>query len=316
MLKTEEKLKKINSIIVITIAVVFFIALNSVNFMVKMLKNGGGNMKKINSIIVMAIACLFFITTNFAWAGNLVIKGSTTVLPIAQKAVEAYMKENPDIKISLSGGGSSNGIKALIDGSTDIATASRFIKDKEIKLAVEKDVFPVAFAIAYDSIIPVVHPSNNINNLTLKQLKAIYKGEIKNWKEVGGPDLQIVINSRDTSSGTFETWEKKVMKKERITPRAQVMASNGAIVQAVSNNKYAMGYIGIGYLSPGVKALKVNGIKGTEETTLNGSFPISRPLFMFTNGWPKGETLDFINYVINPQKGQNHVAASGYVRLY
>ena len=309
-------MKKINSIIVITIAVVFFIALNSVSFMVKMLKKRGGNMKKINSIIVMAIACLFFITTNFAWAGNLVIKGSTTVLPIAQKAVEAYMKENPDIKISLSGGGSSNGIKALIDGSTDIATASRFIKDKEIKLAVEKDVFPVAFAIAYDSIIPVVHPSNNINNLTLKQLKAIYKGEIKNWKEVGGPDLQIVINSRDTSSGTFETWEKKVMKKERITPRAQVMASNGAIVQAVSNNKYAMGYIGIGYLSPGVKALKVNGIKGTEETTLNGSFPISRPLFMFTNGWPKGETLDFINYVINPQKGQNHVAASGYVRLY
>jgi phosphate transport system substrate-binding protein len=275
----------------------------------------GGNMK-INSIIVMAIAGLFFITTNPAQAGNLVIKGSTTVLPIAQKTVEAYMKENPDVKISLSGGGSSNGIKALVDGSTDIATTSRFIKDKEVKLAVGKNVFPVPFAIAYDSIIPVVHPSNNINNLTLDQLKAIYKGEIKNWKEVGGPDLQIVINSRDTSSGTFETWEKNVMKKERITPRAQVMASNGAIVQAVSNNKYAIGYIGIGYLSPGVKALRVNGIEGTEETTLNGSFPISRPLFMFTNGWPKGDTLNFINYVINPQKGQNHVADSGYVRLY
>jgi len=143
-------------------------------------------MKKINSIIVMAIAGLFFITTNPAQAGNLVIKGSTTVLPIAQKTVEAYMKDNPDVKISLSGGGSSNGIKALIDGSTDIATASRFIKNKEVKLAVEKNVFPVAFAIAYDSIIPVVHPSNNINDLTLDQLKAIYTGEIKNWKEMGG----------------------------------------------------------------------------------------------------------------------------------
>ncbi|MCG2831431.1 MAG: phosphate ABC transporter substrate-binding protein [Desulfobacteraceae bacterium] len=273
-------------------------------------------MKKIIHIVVLAVAVAFFISLSSVWAGNLVIKGSTTVLPIALKAVEAYMKENPDIKISLSGGGSSNGIKALIDGSTDIAATSRFIKDKEVKLAVEKNVFPVAFAIAYDSIIPVVHPSNNINNLTLDQLKAIYKGEIKNWKEVGGPDLQIVTNSRDTSSGTFETWEEKVMKKERITPRAQVMASNGAIVQAVSNNKYAIGYIGIGYLSPGVKALKVNGIEGTEETTLNGSFPISRPLFIFTNGWPEGDTLDFINYVINPKKGQNHVAASGYVRLY
>jgi phosphate transport system substrate-binding protein len=273
-------------------------------------------MKKISSIIVMVIAGLFFITTNPAQAENIVIKGSTTVLPIAQKAVEAYMKENPDVKISLSGGGSSNGFKAIIDGSTDIANASRFIKDKEVKLAVGKGVYPVPFAIAYDSIIPVVHPSNNVSDLSLKQLKAIYKGEIKNWKEVGGPDLQIVINSRDTSSGTFETWEKKVMKKERITPRAQVMASNGTIVQAVSNNKYAIGYIGIGYLSPGVKALKVNGIEGTEETTLNGLFPISRPLFMFTNGWPKGETLDFINYVLNPEKGQNHVAESGYVRLY
>jgi phosphate transport system substrate-binding protein len=273
-------------------------------------------MKKTNSMIIMAIAGLFFIATHPVQAGNLVIKGSTTVLPIAQKAIEAYMKENPDINISLSGGGSSNGIKALIDGSTDLATASRFIKNKEVTLAVEKKVFPVPFAIAYDSIIPIVHPSNTINNLTLDQLKSIYKGEIKNWKELGGPDLQIVMNSRDTSSGTFETWEKTVMKKERMTPRAQVMASNGAIVQAVSNNKYAIGYIGIGYLSPGVKALKVNGIEGTEETTLNGSFPISRPLFIFTNGWPKGDTLNFINYVLHPNKGQNHVAASGYVRLY
>ena len=106
------------------------------------------------------------------------------------------------------------------------------------------------------------------------------------------------------------------MKKQRVFPRAQVMASNGAIVQAVSNNKHAIGYIGIGYISPAVKALSVNGIAGSEKTTLDGSFPISRPLFMFTNGWPKGRTLGFINYVLSPTKGQKHVAASGYVRLY
>jgi phosphate transport system substrate-binding protein len=197
-------------------------------------------------LIIVTLFATVIITTTFAFAGKLVIKGSTTVLPIAQKVVEAYMSEHPDVKISLSGGGSGNGIKAIIDGSTDIANTSRFIKEKEIKLAHEKGVYPVPFAVAYDSIIPVVHPSNKINNLTRDKLKAIYKGKIRNFKEIGGPDLKIVVISRDTSSGTYETWVKKVMKKDRVTPRAQVMASNGAIAQAVSNNKHAIGYIGIG----------------------------------------------------------------------
>ena len=272
-------------------------------------------MKK-SPVVIMITAILIFGLAAMASAGGIVIKGSTTVLPIAQKCVEAYMKKNPDVKISLSGGGSSNGIKALVDSSTDIANTSRFIKGKEISMCHEKGIYPVPFAIAYDSIIPVVHPSNPIKNITLAQLKAIYKGEIKNWKKIGGPDLQIVINSRDTSSGTYETWEGQVMNKERVTPAAQVMASNGAIVQAVSNNKYAIGYIGIGYLNDSVKALSVNGVVGSEETTLDGTFPISRPLFMFTNGWPKGEVLDFINYVLHPKKGQDLVAESGYIRLY
>ncbi|MBI9086987.1 MAG: phosphate ABC transporter substrate-binding protein [Desulfobacterales bacterium] len=273
-------------------------------------------MKRGNSLIGVGVALALVMTTSFAWAGRLVIKGSTTVLPIAQKAVEAYMKENPEVKISLSGGGSSNGIKALLDGSTDIASASRFIKDKEVKMAGEKGVYPVPFAVAYDSIIPVVNPGNPMTEITTAQLKDIYTGKVTNFNQFGGPDLKIVVNSRDTSSGTYETWEGKVMAKERVTPRAQVMASNGAVVQAVSNNKYAIGYIGIGYVNSSVKPLKVNGIEGSEKTTLDGSYPISRPLFMFTNGWPKGDTLDFINFVLSPKKGQNFVAESGYVRLY
>ena len=265
---------------------------------------------------IISIVMMTLLTSTGAMAGNLVIKGSTTVLPIAQLASEAYMKANPDVGISLSGGGSSNGIKAIIDGSTDIADASRFIKDKEVGLAVSKGVYPVPFAIAYDSIIPVVHPSNPMTDITIDQLRAIYKGDITNYKDVGGPDLKIVVNSRDTSSGTYETWEGKVMNKERVTPKAQVMASNGAVVQAVSSNKYAIGYIGIGYVNSSVKPLRVDGVKGSNETTLNGTFPISRPLFMFTNGWPKGDTLNFINYMLNPEKGQKHVAESGYVPLY
>jgi phosphate transport system substrate-binding protein len=272
-------------------------------------------MKKLFNLIATAAAAVTLCAAT-ATAGNLVIKGSTTVLPISQLAVEAYMKAHPDVNISLSGGGSSNGIKAIIDGSTDIANASRFIKNKEVALAQEKGVYPVPFAVAYDSIIPVVHPSNNLGNITLVQLKDIYMGKIKNFKEIGGPDLSIVICSRDTSSGTYETWEGKVMNKERVTPAAQVMASNGAIVQAVTNNKHAIGYIGIGYLNSNLKALTVNGVEGTKESTLNGTFPISRPLFMFTNGWPTGDTLNFVNYMLNPAKGQKMVAEAGYVPLY
>ena len=271
---------------------------------------------RLKGSIIFALAITLCFVANLVWAGNIIIKGSTTVLPIAQKVAEVYMKANPDVRISISGGGSGNGMKALIDGSTDIADSSRFIKPKEVKLAVDKGRFPVPFAVAYDCIVPVVHPSNSMTNLTLDQLKAIYKGEIKNWKDVGGPDRKIVVISRDTSSGTYEVWETKVMKKERVYPGALLQASNGAVVQAVSKNKNAMGYIGLGYLDESAKALSVNGITGSAETTLNGTYPISRPLYMFTSGWPKGDTLNFINFVIHPQKGQKYVADAGYVPLY
>jgi phosphate transport system substrate-binding protein len=270
---------------------------------------------KRNGFMVLAIA-MMFLMAGTVHAGNLVIKGSTTVLPIAQKVAEIYMKENPDVKISISGGGSGNGIKALIDGTTDIADSSRFIKDKEVALAVENGRYPVPFAVAYDCIVPVVHPSNSVKNLTLDQLKAIYMGKVKNWKEIGGPDNKVVVISRDTSSGTYEVWEKKVMNKERVYPGALLQASNGAVVQAVSKNKNAIGYIGLGYVDKSVKPLSVNGIVGSEKTTLDGSYPVSRPLYMFTEGWPQGDILNFINYVVHPQKGQKYVRDAGYVPLY
>ena len=265
---------------------------------------------------VLAIIFAVIFIANGAWAGKIVIKGSTTVLPIAQKTAEAYMKQNPDVKITISGGGSGNGIKALIDGSTDIADSSRFIKDKEVKLAVQNGQYPVPFAVAYDCIVPVVHPSNTMTNITMVQLKDIYMGKIKNWKDIGGPDRPIVVISRDTSSGTYEVWAKKVLKKKRVFPGALLQASNGAVAQAVGKNKNAIGYIGLGYMNSSVKALMVNNVKGSNETTLDGTFPVSRPLFMFTAGWPKGETLNFINFVLNPQKGQKLVGGAGYVPLY
>ncbi|MBF0100546.1 MAG: phosphate ABC transporter substrate-binding protein [Desulfobacterales bacterium] len=271
-------------------------------------------MKKfcVYALVVFGITCI----GSTAFAGNINITGSTTVLPVAQKIAEAYMKEHPDVKISISGGGSGEGIKAIIDGTTDIADSSRFIKDKEIKLALEKGKYPVPFSVSYDCIVPVVHPTNPVTSLTLEQLKKIYKGEINNWKDVGGEDKKIVVVSRDTSSGTYEVWEEKVMNKERIYPGVLLQASNGAVAQAISGNPHAIGYIGLGYVNSSVKTVKVNDIEGSEVTTLNGSFPISRPLFMFTSGWPTGDTLNFINYVLHPQKGQVQVKEAGFIPLY
>jgi phosphate transport system substrate-binding protein len=251
-----------------------------------------------------------------AFAETIKIDGSTTVLPISQKVAEAYMKEFSGANVSVSGGGSGNGIKALIDGATDIATSSRFLKPEEIKRAVEKGIYPVPFAVGYDCIVPVVHPGNLVSDLNINQLKAIYMGEIKNWKDVGGPDLQIVVVSRDTSSGTYEVWEEKVMKKDRIYAGALLQASNGAVLQTVSKNKYAIGYLGIGYLDKSVKPLTINGIPGNEETALSGKFPVARALFMFTRGWPAGSTLSFINFTLNPDKGQKYIQDAGFVPLY
>jgi len=265
--------------------------------------------------LFMAVIASLLLTVS-AWAGSIQIKGSTTVLPVTQKIAEQFMKEFPDISISISGGGSGNGIKALIDGTTDIADSSRFIKDKEIKLAVSKGKYPVPFAVAYDCIVPVVHPSNPVSNLTLEQLKAIYTGRVKNWKDVGGEDRRIVVISRDTSSGTYEVWEKKVLKGARVYAGAQLQASNGAVAQVVAKNKYAIGYVGIGYLNKDIKVVKVNGVTGTPATALDGSFPIARSLFMFTQGWPTGDVAKFIRYVLHPQKGQKLVKEVGFVPLY
>ncbi len=272
-----------------------------------------GKMKRKKWIAGLIIPAVI-LTVSMAFAGSISINGSTTVLPIAQKVAEAYMKENPDTKISISGGGSGNGIKALIDRTTDIANSSRAIKKEEFEMAKAKGSDPVEFIVAYDCIVPVVHSSNPLKNLTLDQLKAMYKGEIRNWKEISGPDKPIVVISRDTSSGTYEVWEEKVMKKERVFPGALLQASNGAIVQAVSKNPNAIGYIGLGYMDNSVKMLSVNGITGSKETTLNKSFPVSRPIYMYTPAKPAGDVKKLMDYMVS-EKGQKLVEEEGFIPL-
>jgi phosphate transport system substrate-binding protein len=224
------------------------------------------------------------------------------------------MKAHPGVNISLSGGGSGEGIKALIDKSTDIANSSRQIKKAEVDLAKSRNVTPVETVVAIDAIVPIVNTKNPVNTLTVDQLSQIYQGKITNWKEVGGENLEIVMISRDSSSGTYEAWGELVLKGAKVSPRAQLQASNGAIVQAVSKNKYAIGYIGLGYLDDTVKDLTVNGVKASEKTALSKEYPVSRFLYMYTNGEPKGKTAKYIQFVLSPA-GQKLVKTEGFVSL-
>ena len=267
--------------------------------------------------IAAAAATLVMACASAGFAAPIVMDGSTTVLPFAQAAAEQYMKANKTVKFSVSGTGTGNGFKSLADGSAQIANASRFIKDKEIDTCMSKKVYPVPFAVALDCIIPVVHPSNQVKSLTKAQLKDIFTGKVTDWKEVGGTSGAIVVIGRDTSSGTYGTWQEMIMdkgEKSRVTPKAQVTASSGAMMTAVANNKNAIGYEGMGYVTKAVKGVQVEGISGTASTARSGKYPLARYLYMFTNGWPEGDVLDFINYM-QSTAGQKIVNKTGFVSL-
>ena len=269
-------------------------------------------MKKIFAIL--AVLMLGFAGTAFA--GSVEVKGSTTVLPLMQKCAEAYMAANPGVTISISGGGSSNGAKALIDGTCDIAMMSRDMKDKEVKAAEANGRDPVQFVVAFDCIVPVVHPGNKVADLTKDQLLGIYTGEITDWSEVGGSAGQIVVISRDTSSGTYDCWKNQVMKKDgekhRVFAGALLQASNGAVAQAVAKNKLAIGYVGLGYLNSELKAVSVNGISASAKTALDGSYPISRGLNCYTPGQPTGDAKGLLDFMMSPA-GQKLAEKTGFV---
>ena len=277
---------------------------------------------KLEKIVKIAAVLLFAASVLIPGTGcsknkgdKVVIKGSTTILPITQKVAEEYRKIN-GVSITVEGSGSGNGIKALLDGSCDIANSSRSMKDEELNSAKEKNIKVKEILCAYDMIVPIVHPSNPVKNLTLDQLKGIYDGSISNWKELGGKNEKIVVISRDSSSGTYEVWNEKVMKKKADVRRdALLQASNGAIVTAVAENSKAIGYIGSGYVNANVKALTVNGIEATIANGKSGVFPLSRKLFMYVNGSKLSESAsEFINYLLG-KEGQELVKEAGFIPL-
>ncbi|MEM2875033.1 MAG: phosphate ABC transporter substrate-binding protein [Candidatus Hadarchaeales archaeon] len=238
------------------------------------------------------------------------VAGSTTVLPVAQMCAERWMETHPNDTISVSGGGSGVGIASLIEGRCDIANASRAVKSSENEQAGGRIV---EHKIALDAIAVVVHPDNPVNELTTEQIKKIYLGEITNWSQVGGSNIPIAVYTRESTSGTYETFHELVMRKENITPNALTTTSNGEMRQNVSTNPNAIGYVGIGYIS-GVKALRINGVSPSSQTVQNGTYPIRRYLYMYTLGEPTGLAKDFIDFVKGPE-GQQIVQEKGFVPL-
>lgn len=244
------------------------------------------------------------------------VSGSTTILPVAEKLAADYMRQYPDVRVTVRGGGSTKGIDALIRGEVDIANSSRFISDQEIQQAAERNNYPVPFRIADDCIVPVVDKSNRLKDISRADLKGIFNGRITNWNQLGGPDLAITPVSRDDVSGTFDVWRQIVMDGDAVTTVALRKPSNAGVVKAVSRTPGAIGYIGLGYLSANVKPLRVDGVMGSLRSVRDGSYVINRPLFMFTRGWPGGYELEFINFVLDPRRGQHIIERSGFIPLY
>ena len=245
------------------------------------------------------------------------IKGSDTVLPVAQQTAERFMNQHPDTRVTVTGGGTGVGISALLDNTTDIAMASRPIKFSE-KMKIKSAGEDVAeIVVAYDALAVVAHPSNPVKQLPRQQLEDIFRGKITNWKQVGGDDRKIVVYSRETSSGTYEFFKESVLKNKNYMASSLSMPATGAIIQSVSQTKGAIGYVGLAYVSPRVKTLSVSYdgkhyAAPTVENATNKTYPIVRPLYYYYNVKKKAEIDPLIQYILSPD-GQDIIKKSGYI---
>jgi phosphate transport system substrate-binding protein len=244
-----------------------------------------------------------------ATGGTISLAGSTTVQPLAEKLGEAFKAKNPGVQIDVQGGGSSVGVKSAGEGTVDIGTASREIKQEE------KDEFPnlKIYTIARDGIAIIVNPGVGVDGLTKDQVRDIFSGAITNWSEVGGADKAIVVVSREEGSGTRGAFEEMVMGEEAvIVDTAILQPSNGALKTTVSTTEDSVGFLSFGYLDDSVKALAIDGVDATVANAMNGTYPIVRPLNMLTNGEPGDVAAAFLDFVLS-DAGQAIVEEEGYL---
>ncbi|MDR1339603.1 MAG: PstS family phosphate ABC transporter substrate-binding protein [Prevotellaceae bacterium] len=248
------------------------------------------------------------------------IKGSDTMLPLSQKEAENYMKKNPSQTVIVTGGGSGVGISALIEGTTDIAQLSRKIKFDEKQKLQKNGKTVKEVPVAYDALAVIVHPDNKVENLTREQLEGIFTGKIRNWKEVGGNDLQIIPYSRETSSGTYEFFKESILKNKNYRNGIMSMPATGAIIISVSQTKGAIGYVGLAYLNKDIKAVSVSCdggktfVKPSMKTAKDGSYPVVRPLLYYYVTASESRVKPFIDYILSDE-GQKNVSDTGFITL-
>lgn len=267
--------------------------------------------------MTIAIAALMSVS---AIAQKVVVKGSDTVLPLSQKEAESYMKKNSSASVTVVGGGSGVGIAALLDGTTDIAMSSRKLKmDERMKLQDAGKAFKEVI-IANDALAVIVNPGNKVSKLTREQIEGIYTGKIKNWKEVGGDDMQIVAYARETSSGTYEFFKDEVLNRKNYASSVLNMPATGAIIQSVSQTKGAIGYVGLAYVTKDVKDISVSYDKGktyaepTVENAKNKTYPIVRPLYYYYPTAKEKVAKPFIDFILSAD-GQKIVSNVGYISV-
>ncbi len=248
-------------------------------------------------------------------SNKVIVSGSTTILPIAEQTAEAFMKANPDTQVLVSGLGSSAGIEAVSAGTADIGTSSRDLKPEEAKLGL------VDTPIAYDGIAVIVSPDNPVTGLSTAQLRDIFTGKIKNWREVGGDDRAIDLVNRDEASGTREAFSKIVMgKTAHFAPSAAVLPGTGQVRDVVARAAGAIGYISAGFVEPRftnvrVKALAVDGVAPTKKSIATNQYPIGRTLHFFTKGQPTGLTKRYIDYVLSSAVQKGVVVDAGFIPI-
>ena len=253
-------------------------------------------------------------------------KGSDTIVNLALAWAEEYQVINPSVRLSVTGGGSGTGIAALINGTVDIANASRKMKGEEKETALTNGSVPIEFVIARDAIAIIVNLENPVDNLTLEQISAIYSGSITNWKEIGGEDRPIVRLSRETNSGTHVYFLEEVIRlgeddnKTLFSKNTLLLPSSEGIGAEIRQNPNAIGYDGLGYVTNEMKVIGVAISAGdpfifpSAESVNNGSYPIARDLYMYTNGEPEGAIKDYINWILSPE-AQNIVTDLGFVPI-
>ncbi|MFQ3578602.1 MAG: PstS family phosphate ABC transporter substrate-binding protein [Bacteroidales bacterium] len=272
--------------------------------------------KSIKNIAKMLVVTI--VATNMLIAGNkkMVLEGSTTVLPIAQKTAEEFMKIKSGANISVRGGGSGVGIVSLIEGTCDVALASRAMRDSEMQKAISRGRDPKAFVVAMDGIAVIVNKANPVTNLTSQQVKDIYTGKISNWSKLGGPNKKIVVISRDSASGTYEAFNTLALGGAKVRPDALMQASSQGVLNMVAKTPYAIGYVGAGFVgaSEEVKGLTIDNIEVSKKNVLSKKYLYSRPLYMYTNGQPMGSLKEYIDFVLS-EKGQKIVEEIGFYGL-